>query len=287
MGTIDTHARGSEGYPARLEALRDPPARVFSRGTLPRAPAVAIVGTRRADAEAVDFTEHLARELAGAGLSIVSGGAAGIDAAAHRGAILAGGHTIVVQAASLAEPYPGSHRALFDEILTKGGGWISETPIGMPAQAYRFLARNRLIAALADVVVVVQAPAKSGALSTARHARQLGRPLFAVPAAPWDPRSEGVLTLLAELARVCRGADDIATFLGVARRDHVEAPKEAHPPLGPDAERVLAALSTRPAHADAIATRAGLPIARAHVALIQLATHGRARQQHGAWRVVG
>lgn len=274
-------------YPARLRDLRDPPERLWVRGSLPRAPAVAIVGTRRADRAAIDFTEQLARELAHAGVSIVSGGAVGIDAAAHRGALLADAHTLVVQAAPLAHPYPRANHALFARVLEQGG-WLSETAPGIPPQPFRFLARNRLIAALADAVVVVQAPARSGALSTARFARTLARPLFAVPAAPWDPRSEGVLALLVDVARVCRSSGDLRAPLGLEPQASLsfEDDQLAIEELGPDAERVLGALSSRPAYIDEIVANAELSAARVQVALIELSVAGRARQESGAWRAL-
>lgn len=284
MHRIHTLARGDADYPRRFEDLPDPPPVVFYAGTLARAPAVAIVGTRRADAQAVAFSEKLARDLAVAGVCIVSGGAVGIDAGAHRGALLAGARTIVVQAAALTDPYPRSHRRLFEEILDGGGGWISETPAGMPAHPYRFLARNRLIAALADLVVVVQAPGRSGALSTARHARAISRPVLAVPAAPWDPRSEGVIELLKQGTRACTDSADAADVLGVPK---VIERRELQAPRTDDAKRVLAALSSTDMHADEIARQAGLPVARVHVALIELAGIGRAQQQHGVWRALG
>ncbi len=183
----------AEDYPPRLRTLPDAPAKIWARGALPEDPSVAIVGTRRASRDAIAFTERLAAELAQAGASVVSGGAAGIDTAAHEGALRARGVTIVVQAAPLEAPYPRRNANLFDRVIEQGGGWLSETPPGKHARPFRFLARNRLIAALADVVIVVQAPARSGALSTARWARELERPVLAVPGAPWDPRAEGVV----------------------------------------------------------------------------------------------
>jgi DNA processing protein len=283
---IRSFSPSHEDYPRRLRELSRPPAHLWIAGTLPRAPAIAIVGTRRADAPSIDFTERLARELAELGASVVSGGALGIDAAAHRGALRADGHTIVVQAAPLAEPYPRANRRLFARVLEAGGGWLSETPPGIAPQAYRFLARNRLIAALADAVVVVQAPARSGALSTARWARELARPVFAVPAAPWDPRSEGALELLATLARPCRDASDLAPALGLVapQRELSFAAHSAELALSEDAEQVREALSSQPAHLDDLARVTALSVARVHAALVELLVAGCAREERGAWR---
>jgi len=228
--------------PVGVEELADAPARLWAVGTLPRRPAVAIVGTRRADRDALGFARRLARELAERGVGILSGGAEGVDAAARRGALEGEGLTWVVQAAPLDRPYPGKHRRLFGEILERGGGWLSETPPGSPAYPSRFLARNRIVAALADAVVVVQAPARSGALSTARRARELGRPLLATPHAPWDPRGEGCLRLLRKGARLCASADDVAEALGLGRAPRAKRTRRR--PLE-DREKLKAAIVSR------------------------------------------
>lgn len=273
----------SAEYPARLRVLGDAPKKVWLRGALPSRPSVAIVGTRRASREALAFTERLALELGRAGVPVVSGGAEGIDAAAHRGALEAGVATVVVHGTSLRDLYPPRHRTLFTQILEAGGAWLSETPIGAPALGFRFLKRNRLIAALVELVVVVQAPARSGALSTARFARALDRPVLAVPAAPWDPRGAGTLALLAAGARMCRAPVDVLELLGLPGIP-IDPPR-AEPALGsPDAELVVAALLDAPAHVDELVTRTSLPAARVSVALVELSIARRARQDGGVWR---
>lgn len=206
--------RLSPDYPPGLERLPRPPPRVWCRGLMPDGPAVAIVGSRRAGADALRFAQRLAADLSEAGLWTVSGGALGVDGAAHRGSVEAGRPTLVVQAAPLEQPYPPQNRPLFDAALAAGGGWLSETPPGQAPVRGRFLSRNRLIAALADVVVVVRAPQRSGALSTAQWATRLGRPLLAVPSAPWAIDNGGCLALLAGEARICRGPDDVWAALG-------------------------------------------------------------------------
>lgn len=279
--------RDAEAYPASLRELSDPPPAIFVAGTLPARPGIGIVGTRRADAAALAFTERLSEELAGAGLAVVSGGARGIDAAAHRGALSAGGATVVVHGTALDATYPRAHRGLFEDVLRAGGAWLSETPSGAPAEAWRFLARNRLIAALSELVIVVQAPARSGALSTARFARALGRTLMVVPAAPWDPRGEGALELLARGdARPCRSSSDVLALVGLP----AVALAPARPRLleaDPDAARLLEALQARPARVDELVARTGLPAARVQALLVQLSLRGKARQQTGVWRACG
>ncbi|MFW6023278.1 MAG: DNA-processing protein DprA, partial [Myxococcota bacterium] len=195
-------------WPRELGDLRDPPPVLHVAGDPPPWPrAVAIVGTRRADDDALEFTHRLAGELARAGCTVLSGGARGIDAAAHEGALEQGGCTVAVLATGLQRAYPPQNAGLLAEVARRGA-LVSETADCEPHRG-RFLGRNRLIAALARVVVVVQAPYKSGALSTAAHARRLGRPLLAVPASPWDIRGEGSLALLAQGAGICTRAPDV------------------------------------------------------------------------------
>jgi DNA processing protein len=284
--TEETRVIEAAAFPPGLEELPDAPSRLWVAGSLPRRPAVAIVGTRRADRDALELARRLARELAERGAGVVSGGAEGVDAAAHRGALAGEGLTWVVQAAPLERPYPGKHRRLFAEILERGGGWLSETPPGEAAFPARFLARNRIVAALADAVVVVQAPARSGALSTARHARALGRPVFAVPHAPWDPRGAGCLRLLGKGARLCTSVEDVAEALELAPPERAPSkPKgPARPSLSPELARVHDALANRPRHADDVARETGLSAPRVQVALVQLAAAGLAVQMEGGWR---
>ncbi|MCB9614286.1 MAG: DNA-protecting protein DprA [Sandaracinus sp.] len=177
-----------EGFPRGLHDLPDPPERLFVAGDLPGAGlSVAIVGTRAADPEPLRFAHRLAFDLTRAGVLVVSGGALGIDAAAHRGALDAGGPTVAVLASGLRRAYPPEHVSLFEQIAEQGA-LLCEYEDVKPHRG-RFLERNRLVAAMCDAVVVVQAPDRSGALNTAATARTLGRLVFAVPAAPWDLRA--------------------------------------------------------------------------------------------------
>lgn len=276
-------------HPEGLDELERRPKRLWARGELPMRPAVAIVGTRRTDREARAFAHAMARELAERGVAIVSGGAIGIDAAAHEGALDGGGRTFMVQAAPLDAPYPAANRVLFARMLDAGGGWLSETPPGQGAPAARFLARNRIVAALADVVVVVQAPMRSGALSTAAHAKALGRPLLVVPASPWDPRGEGCVALLRNGATPCAGAEDVAAALGMEPLDKKKKRRAAKAQLPLDLEdeprRVLDALGARPRHTDELARELGLSAPRLTIALVSLAARGLARPDGGGWRI--
>ena len=285
------------GWPKGLNDLHDPPAQLRVRGSLPAVEqAVAVVGTRYADDDALAFAHQLGRDLAVMGRPVVSGGALGIDAAAHRGAIEAGGPTVSVLATGFAPGYPRQHAQLFEQIATGGGALVTEAPDRSPPDAWTFLRRNRLIAALACSVVVVQAPERSGALSTARVGFRLKRPVFAVPCAPWDPRGRGGLLLLAKGARICTSLRDVlavpARDAGQGARDPHEGADSETPEAGPDSPEttldvshlddegraVLRALGRRPVHADNLARALGVPIMRVQHVLLELLVMGLVRE---------
>jgi DNA processing protein len=266
-------------YPRGLGELSRPPPAIYLAGQIAPGPRVAIVGTRRADVDALGFAERLAAELGRRGASIVSGGAIGIDRAAHAGALAVHANTIAVHGTPLDRLYPRANIALFRRILAEGGGWLSELAPGESVTAARFIARNRLIAALADAVVIVQAPERSGALATAEFAQVLGRPLFAVPAAPWDRRSSGSLELLARGAELCLSATDVARKLGLAE------PELAHEgEIDPEKRAVLEAIEERALHLDEIVRATKLSAQVAQRVLIELEIEKRTRNEGGRWR---
>lgn len=211
--------------------LTDLPHCLFAKGSLKElSPAIALVGTRHADEDSIEFTRRLAAELARAGCTILSGGASGIDTAAHQGALEAGGTTVAVVGTPLDRVYPKSNQRLFEHIVACGGALLSEQPPGGEVFPAMFVRRNRLIAALATAAVVVRAPAKSGALSTARWAQKLETPVFFVPASPWDSRGAGCIGLAKQGAHICTSAQDVlshAAFSGLMpQRLHAERPKQ-------------------------------------------------------------
>ena len=202
---------GDAGYPEGLLHLPDPPVPLFVRGQLPEVPkAVAIVGTRRASPWAIAFARDLARTLAGAGVWVVSGLARGIDAAAHQGALEAGGPTLAVLGSALDRIYPPEHRRLAEAMSL-----ASEFPFGTGPRPEHFPRRNRLIAALSRALVVVEAPERSGALITARHALELGREVLAVPGRPTDPKSRGTNRLIQDGAFPLLGPEELLAYLGL------------------------------------------------------------------------
>lgn len=275
-------------WPERLTELRRSPESLRIVGVLPDLRgSVAIVGTRRASAEALSLTEAWAAELAGDGHPIVSGGAEGIDGAAHRATLGARGRTVVVLAGGLEHPYPRAHVPLFFA-ATESGAVLTELEDERPALKRSFLERNRLIAALASVVVVVQAPLRSGALSTATHALELGRPLLVVPWSVGDPHGQGCLELLASRrATVCRGPDDIRAALGEPRVRAAPRKKSRtkSSSLSAVEQRLLANLTGQYAYAEELVRATGLGPAEVQLGLMSLLLAGEAeRDLRGAYR---
>jgi DNA processing protein len=206
-------------YPEALRQLELPPPVLYVRGTLAASPAVAIVGSRRADSYGLEAAELFARSLAGAGILVVSGFAHGIDAAAHRGALAAdGGRTVAVLGCGLGVDYPRGHARLGDEIAARGAV-ISEFPCHLEPRSWHFPVRNRVIAALTTGTLVVQAAPRSGSLVTARHAVDLGREVWAVPGRIFDERSLGPNALIRDGATLVQHPRDILDTLQPAQRD--------------------------------------------------------------------
>lgn len=187
----------SPQWPLQLDRLSRPPTSLWLEGQIEVSPHIGIVGSRRATESACDFAFSLARELAATGISIVSGAALGIDAAAHWGALDANGPTVAVLGCGIAQTYPRANRRLFEALRSKGS-LLSEYPPNATPRRGTFIARNRLIAGLCDALVVVEAPSRSGAWSTARIANQIQIPLFVVPHSPWNQHAYGNLEWLSQ-----------------------------------------------------------------------------------------
>src|SRR5262245_2192342 len=283
-------AEFDDEYPSGLRDLADPPRLLTVRGdVLPeRERAVAIVGSRAASPYGLAHAARLAADLVRLGFTIVSGFARGIDAAAHRGALEAGGSTIAVLPATLDRPTPRSHPDLETAIASRGA-LVSEHAWPIPLHARAFIERNRLIAALASATVVVEASERSGALHTARAARGLGRAVLAVPGDLERPNARGCHELLRTGAMPCTRAADV---LDAMRRTGVRADtrrtslaKAAVPssPVSPRTSeaRVLAALTVAPQTAEAIAQRAGVSLSETLAALLALEWSGGARSMPG------
>lgn len=200
--------------PTGVKDLRSPPECLFLTGTLPPGPRIAIVGTRRPTLEAYRFTQELALKLALAGVAVVSGGAVGIDTAAHLGALRAGAGTLVVAPASYCCPYPEENGALFRRIVEQGGGYLSHFNEPTPARRHAFFARNALLASLCVAVILVQAPYRSGARNAVHWARELKRPYWVVPHPPWCSQGGSSVTELRLGGMPLSSADDVVKWLG-------------------------------------------------------------------------
>jgi DNA processing protein len=209
---------GEAGYPARLAGLAPAPASLWCVGRLPRpqVPCVAVVGSRAASGAGCEKARQWAGALARRGFAIVSGGAFGIDAAAHEGALAAGGETFAVLGCGVDVVYPDRHVSLFARIAQQGG-LISELPPGTTPKARQFPARNRIIAALADAVLVVEAAARSGGLITAGHARKRGQRVLAAPGTPGtDGLLAGGALPVTSVATLCDALEGRAAEVPVA-----------------------------------------------------------------------
>jgi DNA processing protein len=257
-------------YEDGLNELRDPPAGLFLLGRPLGDPRdrVAIVGARKCTSLGRDVAEDLARALVASGLGVVSGAAHGIDAAAHRGALQAGGRTVAVLGSGIDVHYPASNRELIGRIVATGTV-VSEYPPGVPAEPQRFPARNRIVVALARALVVVEGAAKSGSRISVDHALDLGRDVFAVPGPVSSPLAETPLEMIRDGARLIRGADDLLHDLGI----DPAAPPPPPPDLDDGERRVWRALSLA-SLPDAIAREASMPMTDAVTTLIRLELRG-------------
>lgn len=270
---------GDGPYPVRLVRLADPPPALRLLGALRGGPAAAIVGSRTPDGYGRDLAREIAAGLARAGVSVVSGGALGIDGEAHKGALEAGGHTAAVLGTGIDVPYPAGHRGLFEAIVGAGGALLTEQPDGTAAFPANFPRRNRLVAALVDAVVVVQARQGSGALITSGFAGRLGVPLLACPGDVRDDLTAGPLALLRAGAAPVADAGDVLRVLGIAAP---AAPAQLPlPALGGEEGALLGALSKKPRHVDEVARATGLSAGAALAGLLALELRGLVEQRPG------
>lgn len=275
---------GDLEYPMRLQEIASVPPVLYVRGTLQRDDAaIAIVGARHATSYGEDLARDLAAELGRRGLTIVSGLARGIDAAAHRGALTAGGRTLAVLGSGLDQIYPPEHKALGEQVAAQGA-LISEFPLGTPPLRLHFPRRNRIISGLSLGVIVVEAGAGSGALITAHHALEQGREVFAVPGRVHARYSEGCNRLIKAGAKLVETWEDVLGELLPQlrpRRSLNRVPSPPPPALPAAEQQVFAILAEGPLHIDALIVRAGLPGGRVASALVGLEMKGLVRQLTG------
>lgn len=259
-------------YPPLLRQIPDPPFALFVRGdaSLLSEPQLAMVGSRNPSVEGRRNAEEFAAYLAQCGLVIVSGMALGIDACAHRAALDAGGRTVAVLGTGVDVAYPRAHEALHAEIGARGL-LLSELPPGAHSHGGSFPMRNRIIAALSSLVIVVEAPTKSGALITARHAADLGREVAMVPGPIDSPQSQGTNEHLRDGAHAITSIADALYLAKLAPQPH----RAGEPQLDDEIEaRVWEALSNGAASLDELCARASVPVARCLTAVTALELRG-------------
>jgi len=281
-----------DDYPAALAADRSPPGLLVWRGDLTILDAVAasIIGTRRCTRYGRDVAFELGAGLSEAGVPVVSGLALGIDGAAHEGVVSVhgGAGPIAVVAGGLDRVYPRRHAALWHTVAG-AGVVIAEAPLGVEPVAWRFPARNRIIAALGDVLVVVESGFSGGSMHTVRQADDRGRLVLAVPGSVRSPASAGTNQLLSEGCGPCRDVDDVLVALGLVTRPTDGEPPPAtvdEVPLSSDEVAVVDALAAGPTTLEQLLVRTGMSTPALAVAVDELESRGRLGARDGWFEVV-
>ena len=284
---------GDDGWPGGVDRLRFPPYCLFVRGDADLATltgrSVAVVGSRAASEYGLTVAGDIADGLAGRGWTVVSGAAYGIDAASHRAALAAEGATVAVLACGADRAYPSAHRGLLDAVA-RTGAVVSEVPPGCAPYRSRFLARNRIIAALARATVVVEASLRSGSLTTAREARDLVLPVGAVPGPVTSMGSAGCHALLRETdAVLVTDASEVAELAAPIGEDLLEGDSRAgrspEDDLDPQAYGVWSAVPVRGGvTTDRLASVSGVPVSRLVGVLVALEAEGLVIREAGRWR---
>ena len=275
-----------ENYPELLRQIYDPPIVLYVKGTLsPRDKnSVALVGSRMTTSYGMNVARKLSYQLAYMGLTIISGGARGIDTAAHQGALSGKGRTIAVLGTGINQVFPAENGPLFEKIISNGA-LITQFPFNRPADKQSFPIRNRIVAGMTLGTVVVEANLTSGALITANFAVEYGRQVFAVPGPIDSPRSKGCHDLIKKGAKLCEGAEDIVTeFEYLFPTSNKPSAGGAQLPgltLSENEKLVFDALGTEELFMDEIIVKTGLPASTVSVALLTLEMKKLVRQLPG------
>jgi DNA processing protein len=283
--------RGDSDYPSRLNKLTDPPHRLFVRGTLPSGPMVAIVGSRNADSAAQRFAFRLAFDLTKQGITVVSGGALGVDTSAHNGALDATGPTVSIIGSGFNHMYPRENKTLFKKI-SRQGALVTEFAPEQPPTTWTFPKRNRLVAAIASAVVVVQAGAKSGALITASLAKKLNVPVGSVPGNAGDFHNRGSNQLIKNGAVMVESSTDVLDMMmadstssqlglpGIGQKQ-ANSKRLILNNFSINELKVLDILGSSPIHIDEICASTGLEIRLVSAAILTLELSGVIEDQGG------
>ena len=288
-GRIEVRSLLDPTYPTRLKMIADPPPLLYISGSLTEQDelTVAIVGARRATAAGRVMTEELSHDLAAAGVTVVSGLARGVDAAAHRGALAAQGRTIAVLGCGIEQTYPLEHERLRRQIEERGA-ILSEVPVGAPPHSHHFPRRNRIISGLSLGVIVTEAAINSGSLITARLAAEQGREVFAVPGFVKKDTSRGTNALLKDGAALVERAQDVIDAvmpqLEPALRLRLQLSREKNvrgDHVGKEEQLVYDALSYAPLTVDDVIVTTGLSASTVMAALLSLELRQRVRQLPG------
>ena len=275
---------GDAEYPVAIEELgEDAPLLLFVKGSIVEEDrfSVAIVGSRKSSDYGEAVTSKISARLAGVGMTVVSGMARGIDTAAHRGALKAGGRTIAVLGCGLDVVYPPENRGLMDRIASSGAV-ISEFAPGTQPLKENFPRRNRLISGLSQGVIVVEAAPRSGSLITAKHALEQGKEVFAVPGSIMSETSQGTNDLLKQGARLVTSAEDVIEELAPVLKGFIKSRVGAPDPELTGQEKSLCGLlSGEPVHVDEISRQSGRQVAEVLATLLGLELKGVIRQMEG------
>lgn len=273
-------------YPDVLRHIYSPPKQLFYSGIAPKdfidKPRVAIVGSRKATAYGKQITEKLSSELAQAGVVIISGLALGVDSIAHRAALSVGGCTIAILPTPVEKIYPAMHENLAKQIIDSGGGLISEYPEGTAIYKENFIARNRIVSGLADVLLITEAAKNSGTLHTARFALDQGKTVMTVPGNINSPSSEGCNYLIKSGASVVTSVDDIFLALGINPKKTVV--KKIFKG-SPNEQVIYKIISKGIIDQDKLAKKSGLDSQSLSSALTMLEINGYISASSGQWSI--
>ena len=273
----------SDEYPPLFQQWPDAPTGLFAWGNWDalNGPTIGIVGTRGATTYGKAVASKFAEAFARAGVTVVSGGAIGIDSAAHNGALEGGGRTVAVLAGGVDRPYPALNRGLFQRMREAGGCMVSQFACGTAPNDYKFLVRNCLIAALSQAIVVVEAPERSGSISTANRANELGRQVFVVPANIENLNFRGSHALIRDGATLVDHPDQVLLDLGLESVAQIQPA----PPVNGTAAKIIASLTTTPLAVEFILERTGLPMSDVVGELTMLELEGRIIHDAGGYAI--